>query len=43
MCLQLDDNKYHCYGCGAHGDAVDFVMKIKRINFVEAIKYLIGG
>ena len=41
--VYLDDNKFHCYGCQAHGDAIDFVMKVSGLNFVEAVKYLIGG
>jgi len=40
--IYLNDNKYHCYGCGAHGDVIDFVMKLKGIGFVEAVRYLLG-
>ncbi|MFH0846159.1 MAG: CHC2 zinc finger domain-containing protein [Patescibacteria group bacterium] len=32
---------YHCYGCGISGGVFDFIMKIKEIDFPEAIKYLI--
>lgn len=31
---------YHCYGCGISGDVFDFVMKIKNVDFLEAVKYL---
>ena len=31
---------YHCFGCGAHGNSLDFLMKFKNINFVEAIEEL---
>jgi hypothetical protein len=34
------DNTYHCYGCGAWGDAIDFYMKISGVNFVTAVKDL---
>lgn len=35
------DNHFHCYGCQAHGDAIDFVIKTKGINFTEAVRYLL--
>ncbi len=31
---------YHCFGCGAHGNAIGFVMDLDRLNFVEAIEEL---
>lgn len=31
---------YHCFGCGAHGNAIDFVMEYERLEFVEAIEEL---
>ncbi len=31
---------YKCFGCGRGGDAIDFVMEIEKINYVEALKYL---
>lgn len=37
-----DANKerYKCYGCGAEGDAVDFVIRSKNLNYAEAREYL---
>lgn len=35
-------NGYHCFGCGAHGDTIDYVMKRDNLNFQEAVKYLIN-
>lgn len=35
------DNHFHCFGCGEHGDVIDFVMKLNKLNFVEAVKYLL--
>lgn len=29
---------YHCFGCGAHGNAINFVMEYKQLPFVEALK-----
>lgn len=34
---------YHCFGCGAHGDAIDFLVKIRGIDFQEAINELTSG
>ncbi|AOW83506.1 DNA primase [Vibrio mimicus] len=31
---------YHCFGCGAHGNAIDFVMEFERMEFPEAIEEL---
>ena len=31
---------YHCFGCGAHGSAVGFLMEYSGLSFVEAIKDL---
>ncbi|PSB83385.1 DNA primase [Photobacterium damselae] len=31
---------YHCFGCGAHGNVLDFVMEFDRLEFVEAIEEL---
>lgn len=31
---------YHCFGCGAHGDAVDFLMDYEHLDFREAISNL---
>lgn len=31
---------YHCFGCGAHGTAIGFVMAYSGVGFVEAVKDL---
>jgi DNA primase len=31
---------YHCFGCGAHGTAVGFLMEFDHMSFVEAIENL---
>lgn len=33
---------YHCFGCGVHGNAIDFMMEFERLDFVEAIDELAG-
>ncbi len=31
---------YHCFGCGAHGSAIGFLMAYDRMNFFEAVTTL---
>ena len=31
---------YHCFGCGAHGTAIGFLMEYQGLGFVDAIKDL---
>ena len=31
---------YHCFGCGAHGTAVGFLMEFSSLGFVDAVKDL---
>ena len=31
---------YKCFGCGKGGDAIDFVMEVEKINYLEALGYL---
>ncbi|VFP84223.1 DNA primase [Candidatus Erwinia haradaeae] len=31
---------YHCFGCGAHGNAIDFLMNYDHLTFIESIKEL---
>lgn len=33
---------YHCFGCGAHGSAIGFVMEYLGLSYVDAIKELAG-
>jgi len=35
-----DDGHYHCFGCGAHGDAIGFVMQSEGAGFMEAVERL---
>jgi hypothetical protein len=36
-------DRFHCFGCGEKGDAIDFVEKIKGVGKREAIAILGGG
>ena len=31
---------YHCFGCGAHGSAISFLMEFEHMEFVEAVEEL---
>jgi DNA primase len=35
-----DKNFFHCFGCGAHGDAIGFVMRADNLDFLEAVEKL---
>ncbi len=35
-----DKQFYHCFGCGAHGTALGFLMEYDHLNYVEAIEEL---
>ena len=37
-----DKSFFHCFGCGAHGDVVGFVMRADNLDFIEAIEKLAG-
>jgi len=34
---------YHCFGCGAHGTAIGFIMEHAGMGFVEAVEELARG
>ncbi len=34
---------YHCFGCGAHGTAIGFVMEHAGLSFVDAVEELARG
>lgn len=38
--VQKGDTHYHCFGCGAHGDAISFLMSYLKMSFVEAVENL---
>lgn len=38
--VQKGDTHFHCFGCGAHGDAIQFLMMHQRYSFTEAVESL---
>jgi DNA primase len=33
---------YHCFGCGAHGDSIGFLMSHDNMSFMDAVEHLAG-
>ncbi len=38
--VSQDKQFYHCFGCGAHGNVISFLMEFDRLEFPEAIEEL---
>ncbi len=38
--VSSDKQFYHCFGCGAHGSAIGFLMEYAHMDFVEAVEDL---
>ena len=38
--VKRGDSHYHCFGCGAHGDAIAFLMNHLKMGFAEAVESL---
>ncbi|ETZ06696.1 DNA primase [Holospora obtusa F1] len=38
--VQENKGSYHCFGCGAHGDVIDFVKNIEGITHAQALEKL---
>ncbi|EQB33533.1 hypothetical protein M529_03760 [Sphingobium ummariense RL-3] len=41
--FRVNDAKglFHCFGCGAGGDVIDFLTHVEGLNFVEAVRALL--
>jgi DNA primase len=35
-----DKSFFHCFGCGAHGDAIGYLMRAQHLDFLEAVEKL---
>lgn len=38
--IYRDTQSYYCFGCGAGGNAVNFVRNIERLDYTEAVRFL---
>jgi hypothetical protein len=34
---------YHCFGCGRHGDVIDWLVATRQMTFPEAVRHLTDG
>lgn len=41
--LLIDKDHFHCFGCGAHGDVIDFVCMMESVDFKTAFLQLGGS
>jgi DNA primase len=40
FCVNADKQMYYCFGCGAGGNAITFIMQVERLGFVDSLKFL---
>ena len=38
--IYTDNQSFYCFGCGAGGDVITFIMKSENLSYIEAVKYL---
>ena len=36
--VNVSNNYYHCFGCGASGNVLSYVMEAKGFSFLEAVE-----
>ena len=35
-----ENQSFYCFGCGAGGDVISFIMRIENLGYIEALKFL---
>ena len=43
FCVYPETESFHCFGCGAAGDVIDFIRRTQGLGFREAVLRLGGG
>ena len=43
MVIYPDTQSFYCFGCGAGGDVITFIMKIENLDYPEAIRFWRGA
>ena len=38
--ISPEQGMFYCFGCGAGGDVITFIMKIENLDYLEAVKFL---
>jgi hypothetical protein len=36
-------DRYHCFGCGSHGDAIEYLRRTRNLDFRAAVAHLAGA
>ncbi len=39
-CSPPEKGFFHCFGCGAGGDVITFIMRIENLSYPEAVRFL---
>lgn len=42
LMVYSEGGTFRCYGCGRHGDVIDFLMAVERVSFLRALDLLDG-
>ncbi len=42
FCIEVGKSWWRCFGCGAHGDAIDLARRLRRLTFPQALAF-VGG
>lgn len=40
MVIYDDNQSFYCFGCGAGGDVISFIMRIENLSYIEAVRFL---
>ena len=38
--IYTENGSFYCFGCGAGGDVITFIMKIENLDYIEAVRFL---
>lgn len=38
--IYTENNSFYCFGCGAGGDVITFIMRIENLDYIEAVRFL---
>ena len=38
--VYTETESFYCFGCGAGGDVISFIMKIENLDYTDAVKFL---
>ncbi|MBR6790386.1 MAG: DNA primase, partial [Oscillospiraceae bacterium] len=40
MVVYHENQSFYCFGCGAGGDVISFIMRIENLSYIEAVRFL---